>query len=51
MCKNGLRRVFFSIAKIEFMCYIPNYQIKEDKSMNTFFINSLRRRERRRKLL
>ncbi len=52
MCKNGLGSDFFkSIAKIEFICYIPNYQIKEDKSMNTFCISSLRRRERRRKLL
>lgn len=30
---------------------IVDYKIKEDKSMNTFCINSLRRRERRRKLL
>ena len=52
MCKNRLGSVLFkSIAKSKFMCYIPNYQIEEDKSMNTFCINSLRRRERRRKLL
>lgn len=52
MCKNGLGSDFFkSIAKIEFICYIPNYQIEEDKNMNAFCINSLRRRERRRKLL
>ena len=39
------------IALFTLMCYIPNYQIYEDKSMNTFCINSLRRRQRRRKLL
>lgn len=39
------------IALFAHICYIPNYQIKEDKSMKTLCINSLRRRERRRKLL
>ena len=46
-----LKVFFLSIAKSNYMCYIPNYQIEEDKNMNTFCINSLRRRERRRKLL
>ena len=49
--KGTLVSVKKCIAKLYLMCYIPNYQIKEDKSMNTFCINSLRRRERRRKLL
>ena len=39
------------IAILHLICYISNYQKEEDKNMNTFYVNSLRRRERRRNRL
>ena len=39
------------LQSYELCAIIVNIKFKEDKSMNTFCMNSLRRRERRRKLL
>ena len=46
-----IQKTIKRIANVCSMCYSPNYQVCEDKNMNIFFMNSLRRRERRRKLL
>ncbi len=48
---RGMPKSQKNIAILCCLCYSPYYQIKEDKNMTTFIMNSLRRRERRRKLL
>ncbi len=51
LCVIILGMIQITIAILSFVCYSPYYQTNEDKSMSTFIVNSIRRRERRRKLL
>ena len=50
LCK-GLKKVEKLLHYFEVYAIFLTIKIEEDKSMNTFCINSLRRRERRRKRL